>query len=305
MNDVNGVLIINKMNGMTSHDVVAEVRRMMHIKKAGHTGTLDPDATGVLPICVGTATKIAGFLMSSEKEYMATMILGIRTDTQDSAGKIVSRVKKVNVKEQKVRETFSNFKGEIEQIPPMVSAVRYKGKKLYELARQGKEVERIPRKVNIFELEILSCMIPKVTFRVVCSKGTYIRTLTSDIGDILGCGAHQAGLVRLRSGPFRLSEAITLEDLKKMQHPEERIIPVEAALSHLPSVKVRDWFGDLLRKNALITETDTVDFPQVGHGETVRIENCREELIAIGMAEKTAGSGNVAVRVMHPLKRED
>ncbi len=303
MAELSGVLIINKMSGMTSHDVVAEVRRLLHKRKAGHTGTLDPEATGVLPICVGAATKIARFLLSSEKEYMATMVLGVRTDTQDSAGKIVSSVKKIDVGEQRIREAFSRFTGEIEQIPPMVSAVRYKGRKLYELARQGKEVERVPRKVKIFELEILSCMIPRITFRVVCSKGTYIRMLTSDIGDILGCGAHQAGLVRLRSGPFKLSDAVTLKELKRMPHPEERIVPVEGALSHLPLVKVRDWFGDLLRKNATITEADTVDFSQAGHGEVVRIGNCRGELVAVGVVEKVTGSGDVAVRVACLLKK--
>ena len=303
MAELSGVLIINKMGGMTSHDVVAEVRRLLHKRKAGHTGTLDPEATGILQVCVGAAAKIAMFLMASEKEYMATMVLGVRTDTQDSAGKIVSSVKKIDVGEQKIREAFSRFTGEIEQIPPMVSAVRYKGRKLYELARQGKEVERVPRKVKIFELEILDCVIPKITFRVVCSKGTYIRTLTSDIGDILGCGAHQAGLVRLRSGPFRLSDAVTLKELKRMPHPEERIVPVEGALSHLPPVKVRDWFGDLLRKNAMITEADTVDSSPAGHGEVVRIGNCRGELIAVGVVEKkSTDSGDVAVRVLHLLK---
>lgn len=235
---MNGVLIIDKPRGITSHDVVDEIRRLFHIRKVGHTGTLDPDATGVLPVCVGKATKIAQFLLSSDKEYEAVMILGIRTDTQDSTGKVISRVEKLNFGEKEVRDTFSNFTGELEQIPPMVSAVRYKGKKLYELARQGIEIERAPRKIRIFELNIMDCEIPRIRFKVVCSKGTYIRTLCLDIGDMLGCGAHQAELIRLRSGPFKLSDAITLKELKEMSNPEKKLIPPEQALSHLQKVGV-------------------------------------------------------------------
>ncbi len=298
---LNGMLIINKPRGITSHDVVAEVRRILHTRRVGHTGTLDPEATGVLPVCVGPATKIAQFFLSSDKEYAATMTLGVRTDTQDAAGKIIYTVEKLDFGEKEVKSAFSHFVGEIEQIPPMVSAVRHKGKKLYELARQGKEVEREPRRVKILELEILSCEIPQVSFRVSCSKGTYIRTLTSDIGDKLGCGAHQSKLTRLRSGPFRLSDAITLKELREMPHPESRIIPVKKALSHLPAIEVRDWFGKFVSKNAPVSSADIAESPRLHSGEFVRINNSRGDLLAIGEVQTVAEEKAATVKVLRPL----
>ena len=301
MSELNGVLIINKPRGITSHDVVAEIRRILHTRRVGHTGTLDPEATGVLPICVGAATKIAQFLLSSDKEYAATMTLGVRTDTQDAAGKVISTVEKLDFGEKEVESAFSHFVGEIEQIPPMVSAVRYKGKKLYELARQGKEVEREPRRVKILELEIVSCELPQVSFRVACSKGTYIRTLTSDIGDRLGCGAHQAELTRLRSGPFRLSDAITLKELREMPHPELRIIPIKKALSHLPAIEVRDWFGKFVSKNALVSSADIVESPRLHSGELARILNSRGELLGVGEVQTVVDEKAATVKVLRPL----
>ncbi len=290
MSELNGILIIKKERGMTSHDVVAEVRKILHTRKVGHTGTLDPDATGVLPVCVGRATKLSQFFLSSDKEYEATLVLGIRTDTQDSTGNIVSEVKELNFGEKEVQEVFSKLTGEIQQIPPMVSAVRYKGRRLYELARKGEEVEREPRKVQIFNLEILSCQIPRIRFRVVCSKGTYIRTLCADIGDMLGCGAHQAELTRLRSGLFRLGDSVTLKELRELPNPGERIIPPDAALSHLPSVEVRDWFGEVMKKNTLLSGVGVAGLPErLKTGEFVRISNSRGELLAIGVVEAGAG----------------
>ena len=290
MSELNGILIIKKERGMTSHDVVAEVRKILHTREVGHTGTLDPDATGVLPVCVGRATKLAQFFLSSDKEYEATLVLGIRTDTQDSTGDIVSEVKNLDIGGKEVQEVFSKLTGEIQQIPPMVSAVRYKGRRLYELARKGEEVERAPRKVRIFELEIISCQPPLIRFRVVCSKGTYIRTLCADIGDMLGCGAHQAELIRLRSGLFRLSDSVTLKELRELPNPGERIIPPDAALSHFPSVEVRDWFGEIMKKNALISSVNVTGMPEgLKAGEFVRVSNSRGELLAVGVVEADAG----------------
>ena len=287
---MNGMLIINKERGMTSHDVVAEARKILHTKKVGHTGTLDPDATGVLPLCVGRATKLSQFFLSSDKEYEATLVLGVRTDTQDSTGKIVSEVGELDFGEKEVLEVLSKFTGEMEQIPPMVSAVRHRGKRLYELARKGKEVERTPRKVRIFKLEIMSCRFPRIRFRVVCSKGTYIRTLCADMGDMLGCGAHQAELTRIRSCPFKLSDSVTLKELRELGNPEERIIPPDAALSHLPCVKVKDWFGQVMKKNALISDVDVAGSPEGLETEKfVRIDNSRGELLGIGAVEANAG----------------
>ena len=302
--EINGVLIINKGKGMTSHDVVAEVRKILHMRKVGHTGTLDPDATGVLPLCAGRATRLAQFFLSSDKEYEAVLVFGVRTDTQDGTGNIVSEEKNLNFGEKEVREVFSKLTGEIEQIPPMVSAIRHKGKRLYELARKGKEVERASRKVRIFELEIISCEIPRVRFRVVCSKGTYIRTLCADIGDMLTCGAHQAELTRIRSGPFKLSDSVTLEELRRLSNPEERIIPPETALLHLPSVEARGWLRELVKKNMVLRPgIESAEIPEnLKTGEFVRINNQGGGLLAIGVVEEISGDKPAAVKVLHLLK---
>jgi tRNA pseudouridine55 synthase len=253
MSELNGILIIKKERGMTSHDVVAEVRKILHTREVGHTGTLDPDATGVLPVCVGRATKLAQFFLSSDKEYEATLVLGIRTDTQDSTGDIVSEVKNPDIGDEEIQEVFSKLTGEIQQIPPMVSA-------------------------------------PLIRFKVVCSKGTYIRTLCADIGDMLDCGAHQAELIRLRSGLFRLSDSVTLKELRELPNPGERIIPPDAALSHFPSVEVRDWFGEIMKKNALISSVNVTGMPEgLKAGEFVRVSNSRGELLAVGVVEADAG----------------
>ena len=222
---MDGILNINKPRGITSHDVVIQVRKIFPFKKVGHAGTLDPDATGVLVVCLGKATKAVRFLINDDKEYEAVMILGISTDSQDASGKVLKRVDEVKVSETDVREVMERFRGDIEQIPPMVSAIHYKGKRLYQLARQGKVVERAPRKVKVFSLEILKMELPQIKFGVVCSKGTYIRTLCADIGEALGCGAHQAELTRIRSGAFHIRDSLTLEELRKTPHPESLLLP--------------------------------------------------------------------------------
>ena len=210
---------------MTSHDVVIQVRKRFHFKKVGHAGTLDPDATGVLVICLGKATKAVRFLINDDKEYEAIMILGISTDSQDASGRVLKKVDDLRVSEVEVRKAMERLQGRIDQIPPMFSAIHYQGKRLYQLARQGKVVERAPRKVTIFSLEILEMELPRVKFNVVCSKGTYIRTLCADAGEILGCGAHQAELIRVRSGHFHLRDSLTLEELRETTHPESFLLP--------------------------------------------------------------------------------
>ncbi len=196
------------------------------MKKVGHTGTLDPEATGVLTICLGKATKAVKFLINHDKEYEGTMILGISTDTQDGSGRILKEVDELQVSEAQIREVAKHFQGEIEQIPPMVSAIHHHGIRLYQLARQGKVVERTPRKVKI-SFKILEVELPKVRFNIVCSKGTYVRTICADIGEALGCGAHQAELVRIRSGRFYIKDSISLEQLREAPHPEDFLSPWE------------------------------------------------------------------------------
>jgi tRNA pseudouridine55 synthase len=220
MEDLNGILIIDKPPGMTSHDVVEVIRRKIHYKKVGHGGTLDPLATGLLVILVGRATKQSSRFMASDKAYDSTMTLGIVTDTGDGAGKVIFESSEVNVTSDKIAETFSEFKGEIFQIPPMVSAIKYKGRKLYELAREGQVVERLPRKVHIHELEMVEFSPPKISFRVVCSRGTYIRALCEDIGKRLGCGAYLSQLRRIRVGHLTIRDAITVDAIGRMSEAE-------------------------------------------------------------------------------------
>ncbi len=226
---MDGILNINKPKAITSHDVVDQVRKVFRFKKVGHAGTLDPDATGVLVVCLGKATKTVKFLINDDKEYEAIMVLGISTDSQDASGRVLEKVNELKVSEAKVREVMEKFQGEIEQIPPMVSAVHYQGKRLYQLARQGKVVKRAPRKVKIFSLKILEIELPRVKFHVVCSKGTYIRTLCADIGEALSCGAHQMELIRIRSGSFHIRDSITLEELREAAHPKFFLLPWKAA----------------------------------------------------------------------------
>jgi tRNA pseudouridine55 synthase len=221
---MDGILNLNKPAGMTSHDVVDRVRRILKIKKVGHAGTLDPEATGVLLILVGKATKLAQKLQGSDKEYKGEMVLGIATDTQDAQGKIIKKVDKVEISLESIRNAFKQFRGKIKQVPPMVSAVSIGGKRLYKLAREGIEIPRPAREIEIYKLQILDYKegeYPQVFFEVACSKGTYIRTLCADIGEVLGCGAHQSNLVRTRAGKFKLENSITLENLRELGEKNE------------------------------------------------------------------------------------
>lgn len=236
---INGVINIYKIKGFTSHDVVAKLRGIVRQKKIGHTGTLDPDATGVLPVCLGSATKLCDMLTDKAKEYIAKVRLGVTTDTQDMTGTILSE-KNVDVTEEQVTMAIQAFVGDYEQIPPMYSALKVNGKKLYELAREGKEIERKARPVTIHYIEILEMSLPEITIKVGCSKGTYIRTLCHDLGEKLGCGAAMASLERTKSGQFTKETAITLAELeekvrdageKREEMIQSMVIPVEDMFS--------------------------------------------------------------------------
>lgn len=211
---MNGIINIYKEKGYTSSDVVSIIRKILNIRKAGHTGTLDPEAEGVLPICIGKATKISEYITSGIKRYTAELTLGITTTTQDQVGEIISQ-KAVDFDKSKIKEAVSSFKGYYKQIPPMYSAIKIDGKKLYQLAREGKTIERKPREVTIFDIDILDFIYPnKIIIDVCCSKGTYIRTLCEDIGNKLNCGGHMSYLIRTQSGKFFLKDSIKLEQLK-------------------------------------------------------------------------------------------
>lgn len=212
---MDGILIINKPAGITSHDVVDSIRGKFHIKRVGHAGTLDPMATGVLVMLVGRATKLAASFIEDDKEYVATLFLGKRTDTQDSTGKLIEKKDVRGLDIDSVIETLNSFKGDLEQIPPMMSAKKYKGKKLYQLARKGKTISRKPCKIKIHEIELLDFKPPEVVFRARCSKGTYVRTLCEDMGSAMGYPAHMSALIRTRSGRFSLDKAHSLDTVSE------------------------------------------------------------------------------------------
>jgi len=213
LTSLDGVLLVDKAPGMTSHDVVAIVRKKLNVKKVGHCGTLDPLATGLLILVIGRGTKIQDLLMSEDKEYIGTMTFGVTTDSQDADGQVLETRPVPELTREKLEEAFSRFDGDFYQMPPMVSAIKKDGVPLYKLARQGKTVEREPRFVHVFAHEIRAVAPPEVEFRVVCSKGFYVRTYAYDIGNAIGCGAHLKSLRRTQSGRFTLERAVTVEEI--------------------------------------------------------------------------------------------
>lgn len=210
-----GILLVDKPTDWTSHDVVNFVRFRFNVKKVGHCGTLDPSATGLLVLLLGKATKQSEPLSKSDKAYEGTILFGVETDSQDMEGEVVAEKDTSSLTEEKVRAEFAKFAGEQEQLPPMFSAVKKDGKKLYELAREGKEIEREPRKITINSIEVTNLDLPKADFVVDCSKGTYVRTICHDLGQILGCGAALFNLRRIRSGEFSITAAHQIEDIKQ------------------------------------------------------------------------------------------
>ena len=250
MAEYQGIIVIQKEKGFTSHDVVAKLRGILHMKKIGHTGTLDPDATGVLPVALGKGTKLVDLLTDKEKTYEAVLHLGITTDTQDMSGTILEE-KTVDITEDEVREALASFVGEQLQVPPMYSALKVNGKKLYELAREGKTVERKARPVCFYEIEPLEMKLPLVKIRVTCSKGTYIRTLCHDIGQKLGCGGCMEELLRSKVGRYSLSESHTLSEVEAAVADgtiSSMIYPVEQVLADYPALYA-DSYGDRLLQN--------------------------------------------------------
>ena len=251
---MDGVINFFKPSGMTSHDAVYFFRKLLNTKKVGHTGTLDPNATGVLPICIGKATRISEYLLEVDKEYIGELTLGFATDTQDEEGKILNSSIK-SVSEDEITNSFNKFKGIIYQVPPMYSALKVNGKKLYELAREGKEIEREPRKVNIKDIRILDNYDnKKIIFYTKCSRGTYIRTLCDDIGKDLGTYGYMSFLIRVGVGSFKIESAYSMEYLKTLPKREliDIITPIDKAVEHLNKIEVP---GEMYKKivNGLIT----------------------------------------------------
>lgn len=290
---MDGIINVYKEPGFTSHDVVAKLRGILHMKKIGHTGTLDPDAQGVLPVCVGRATKLCGMITDWGKTYEAVMLLGRKTDTQDISGNIVEQ-RRVSVDERMVLEAATSFVGGYEQIPPMYSALKHNGKKLYELARQGIEIERAPRRVNIDFIRINEMNLEDeektVTFTVSCSKGTYIRTLINDIGEKLGCGACMVKLIRTRVGRFVIDESLTLNQISALVLKgtvEDYIISADELFDY-PKLVVREEYNKLLYNGNRFAADAVCEESEISQGQDY-IQDCGHSYIQENAREYEQG----------------
>lgn len=268
---VHGVLLLDKPLGLSSNDALQKARRLFQAAKAGHTGTLDPLATGLLPVCFGEATRFAGLMLDADKEYLAEVRLGIRTATGDAEGEVL-QTREVAVDEVALRQALVAHTGDIDQVPPMHSALKKDGKPLYEYARAGQTVERAVRHVRIHEIELQQVALPVFRMRVLCSKGTYIRTLAEDIGEMLGCGAHLTGLRRTRTGPLDLGRAFTLEQIADLDETarEALLLPADVLLQQMPCCRMNDTEAQRLINGQPVSLRDVEsDSPLVG-GQILR-----------------------------------
>ena len=269
---INGIINVYKEKGFTSHDVVAKLRGIVKQKKIGHTGTLDPDATGVLPVCLGNATKLCDMLTDKSKEYITTMRLGFCTDTQDISGEVL-KTNEVSVNEDEVKKVVLSFVGKYDQIPPMYSALKVNGKKLYELAREGIEIERKARQIEIFSIEILDISLPDITMKVHCSKGTYIRTLCHDIGLKLGCFGTMVTLERTKVATFLLENAYRLSEIEtmvKVERLSDILVKTEDMFDYI-SVRVAPPFEKLLFNGNPIYLNQIAERIRIGNKEQVKV----------------------------------
>ena len=274
-----GILNVNKEKGISSARVVSLVRRALDMKKVGHTGTLDLEASGVLPIVVGKATRVSDYMMTKDKVYETELILGAKTDTLDAAGNLIAKSQKVIDKDQFL-EVMNTFRGEIEQIPPMYSALKVNGKKLYDLAREGIEIERKKRKVNIYDIDLLDFTFPRARIRITCSKGTYIRTLVDDIGEKLGTFAYVDELIRIRVGDLDIKDAIKSEDLLNMAKKDlvEKLYPLDTALKDFDKIILdKKYLSNLI--NGQVVEV------RESYGKIIRVY-CEDEFIGLGNSYK-------------------
>lgn len=277
-----GIINVYKEKGFTSFDVVAKLRGILKTKKIGHTGTLDPDAEGVLPVCIGRATKVCDILTDKDKVYEAVMLLGVETDTQDTSGEVLKELP-VEVSEEAVKEAILSFVGEYAQVPPMYSALKVNGKKLYELAREGKTVERKARNVQIFSIEILEMDLPRVRMSVHCSKGTYIRTLCHDVGQKLGCGGCMDKLLRTKVGVFELADTLKLAEIDALAREglvEDRIISVDELFEDYTKVWMKQEF-DVVVHNGNRVKKRMFEEKLSSNTERLRVYDSKGEFIGI------------------------
>ncbi len=289
-NSYDGIILIDKEEGKTSFEVVKAIRRLLRVKKVGHAGTLDPFATGLLIILLGQGTKLSNYLMAGDKAYQATMRLGVETDTQDLTGHVVKRGLVPEFEPEFIRKVALRFVGEIEQVPPPFSAVNYRGKRAYELARKGIKMDLQKRRVKVHSLSITSIDLPDVTMEVTCSRGTYVRSLAADLGKELGPGAHLKSLRRLCAGPFSVKDALSLENVEHLSRDglaPQRIIPLNDALPEMKQAKVDGGMAQRIRNGYQpgCEEVAMVDLPRSFEGYMKLVE----------------GEGLVAIAKVHPL----
>lgn len=276
---MDGILNINKPTGMTSFDVVRKVKNIAKTKKVGHTGTLDPEASGVLPICIGRATKLVDYIMSEHKIYKAELKLGIITDTYDREGKILS-TSEVNLSKEEVEVAIKSFIGEIDQVPPMFSALKVNGQRLYSLARQGIEIERKARRINIYNISVLEINMPNVIFEVKCSKGTYIRSLCYDIGEKLKCGGAMWNLQRTETGTFNILNSVGL-DVLTSDNIDSYLIPMDKALSEYPELHLDEKYEKLVFNGVTIKDKSILE--EIETDRLYRVYIKSNEFIGIGL----------------------
>lgn len=279
--DISGILVLDKPAGMSSNGALQHVKRLFNANKAGHTGNLDVPATGLLPICLGEATKVSAYLLDSNKTYRARCKLGIMTTTGDAAGEVVTEHVVPEISESKLEQAFKKFIGEIEQVPPMYSALKHNGKRLYELAYKGIEVERKARNITIFNITLIDYSHDEFEIKVSCSKGTYIRTLAEDIGHALGCGAHILTLRRLEAGPFKASQMITAEKLQDIadqgiEQLDNLLLPMDFALMNFPEVRLSEDVAYYLCQGQAVTVSG---LPKSGR---LRIYNKSNQFLGLG-----------------------
>ncbi len=277
---MNGIINFYKPKGMTSHQAVNYLRKKLNIKRIGHTGTLDPEVAGVLPLCVGKATRISEYLLDSDKEYICQLTLGKATETYDITGE-VTEISNKKVSEDEIRRTFKKYLGEIEQVPPMYSALRYKGRRLYELAREGIQIERKARKVNIYSNEILNINGETITFKVSCSKGTYIRSLCNDIGLDLGTYGYMSYLIRTKADKFTIDKSLGVEFLDRLSKDEiaDYILPIDQGAQVLDAINIEDRHFKSLSHGVSIKLGP--DYAECLNNKSYRIY-CKSNFIGIG-----------------------
>ena len=281
---IHGVINIHKEKGYTSHDVVAKLRGIVGQKKIGHTGTLDPDATGVLPVCLGKATKLCDMLTDKNKTYETVMLLGKVTDTQDISGTVLSEGATDALDDESVKDVILSFVGDYMQVPPMYSALKVNGKKLYELAREGVEIERKARPVSILDIQIKEINLPRVRMEVSCSKGTYIRTLCHDIGEKLGCGACMEELIRTRVSRFELKDSLTLaqvQELKEAGELEKILVPIDEMFSDYEAITLKEEFMSFVYNGNTFMPKHVKQYIELVDGKMVRVYDDKGNFIAI------------------------